>query len=100
LKTKLLNFFFHADLNRKKPLIQPNRSAEFFCANLRKPFFTPPRRIRRKKTLIYLRDFSVFRRGGLGQSSLICIPQVYLPSAGKPTVIQGPTRRGGSVNFC
>jgi hypothetical protein len=51
LKTKLL-IFFHADLNRKKPLIQPNRSAEFFCANLRKPFFTPPRRIRRKKTLI------------------------------------------------
>jgi hypothetical protein len=34
---------------KTKLLIQPNRSAEFFCANLRKPFFTPPRRKRRKK---------------------------------------------------
>jgi hypothetical protein len=49
IENKTAEFFFHADLNRKKPLIQPNRSAEFFCANLRKPFFTPPRRIRRKK---------------------------------------------------
>jgi hypothetical protein len=52
-----VNLFFYADLDRKEPLIQPNRSAEFFRANLRKPFFhAPPRRIRRKEPLIYLRN--------------------------------------------
>ena len=29
------NLFFHADQRGKSTLIQPNRSAEFFCANLR-----------------------------------------------------------------
>jgi hypothetical protein len=32
--------------------------------------------------------------------SVICIPKVYLPSAGEPWAIQGLTRRGGSFNFC
>ena len=57
-------------INRKSTLIQPNRSAGFFCANLREPFFhadqrrkktadlfagflhVPPWRIKRKSTLI------------------------------------------------
>jgi hypothetical protein len=34
----------------KITLIQPNRSAEFFCANLREPFFYAD--LRRKKTLM------------------------------------------------
>jgi hypothetical protein len=49
-------------IERKSTLIQPNRSAEFFCANLREPFFYADQR--RKKPLIYLWDFFVFRRGG------------------------------------
>ena len=32
-------------------------------------------------------------------SSLICIPEVYLPPAGEPRAIQGLTRYGGSFNF-
>jgi hypothetical protein len=58
----IAGIFFHADLNRKKPLIQPNRSAEFFRVYLREPFFHTDQR--RKNTLIYLRYFSVFRRRG------------------------------------
>ena len=69
--------FFHADQKRKKnadlfagflrvptwrikrksTLTQPNRSAEFFCANLRKPFFL--RRSIKKKNA----DGSIRRRG-------------------------------------